>query len=398
MPGPVAPAFLRYAHAMKIEGLEFCVIGGGIGGLAAALALQQRGAQVTVLEQARDLTEVGAGLQISANGMTVLRALGIADDPAKNAQKSHGTVLRDYRKGRVISRVPVPSAGPTWYYHRADLLDLLHKAARQAGVSIRLDARVTNVRKHPSDAEIALHDGTRLRAQCAIAADGGRSGIRPILNGTEAPTFTHQVAWRATIPWTVRARSAMASLTMGPGRHVVTYPLRDQSLMNVVAIEERSDWTEEGWRQRGDPDELRTRFSDFGGSVGEILAQVHEVHLWALFLRPVAQKWQNGRVALLGDAAHPTLPFMAQGACLALEDAWLLGRSFDEQSGVRRALEAYEAVRRPRARKVVAAAGTNARNFHLRGPTRLAAQAVLALIGPRLTRRYDWIYAYDPTA
>ena len=179
---------------------------------------------------------------------------------------------------------------------------------------------------------------------------------------------------------------------------MVTYPLRDQKLMNVVAIEERSDWQEEGWRLQGDPQDLRARFADFGGPVRDILTEVQETHLWALFLRPVAQSWQNGRLALLGDAAHPTLPFMAQGACLALEDAWILVRSFEEQSGVKQALAAYEARRRPRAQRVVAAAGANARNFHLRGPMRLAAQAALMVAGSRLTQKYEWIYSYDATA
>ncbi|NOD78095.1 MULTISPECIES: FAD-dependent monooxygenase [unclassified Ruegeria] len=383
---------------MNIHGLKFCVIGGGIGGLATALALQVRGAQVTVLEQAAELTEVGAGLQISANGTAVLRALGVAEGRPALGQKSFGTVLRDYRKGRVISRVPSPAAGSTYYYHRADLLDLLHTAALRAGVELRLGSRVTEVRKHPGEAEIVLEGGERLRAECAIAADGGRSAIRPILNGPETPAFTHQVAWRATIPWNRPEQMPRAALTMGPGRHVVTYPLRDQSQMNIVAIEERSDWHEEGWRLEGDPVDLRARFADFSGEVGDILAQVQNVNIWALFLRPVAEKWQNGRLALLGDAAHPTLPFMAQGACLALEDAWCLARAFEAQSGVAQALAAYESARKARARKVVAAAGSNARNFHLRGPMRLAAQAALMALGPRLAQRYEWIYSYDPTA
>ncbi|MEX0307475.1 MAG: FAD-dependent monooxygenase [Ruegeria sp.] len=383
---------------MNINGLKFCVIGGGIGGLAAALALRNQGARVIVLEQAPALTEVGAGLQISANGMAVLRALGVAGNVPEAGQISAGTILRDYRKGRVVSRIAPPKAGPTYYYHRADLVDLLHEAADRVGVDIRLGARVATVRKHPGEAEIVLDGGERLRAECAIAADGGRSTIRPILNGTEEPQFTHQVAWRATIPWDQREAVPRASLTMGPGRHVVSYPLRDQSLMNIVAIEERSDWQEEGWRRKGDPDDLRTRFADFGGPVRGMLSKVEEVHLWALFLRPVAQAWQNGRLALLGDAAHPTLPFMAQGACLALEDVWVLIRSFQDHSGVTRALAAYEAARRPRARQVVAAAGANARNFHLRGPMRLAAQAALMAIGPRLAQRYEWIYSYDATA
>jgi len=383
---------------MKIDGLTFSVIGGGIGGLSVALALRQRGAQVTVLEQAAALTEVGAGLQISPNGMAVLRALNVVGEVPEVGQRSHGTIVRDYRKGRIITRLPGPATGPTYYYHRADLLNLLRRAAESAGIEIRLNARVAEVTKRPGEAELMLDNGTGLRSACVIAADGGRSAVRPILNGQETPRFTHHVAWRATIPWSKRDEAPCASLTMGPKRHVVTYPLRNQSLMNIVAIEERSDWQEEGWRLPGDPDELRARFSDFGGPVGDILAKVEQTNLWALFLRPVARNWQNGQLALLGDAAHPTLPFMAQGACLALEDAWALARSFEDHPNVSQALAAYEASRRPRARKVVAAAGANARNFHFGGPLRLAAQAALMALGPRLAQRYEWIYCHDVTA
>lgn len=383
---------------MKINGLKIGIIGGGIGGIAAALALRLRGAQVVVFEQAAELTEVGAGLQISENGMVVLRALNVVSETPEAGLRSYGTVLRDYRSGRSVSEIPAPAAGPTYYYHRADLLGLLHKAAHREGVEFRLGARVAQVRKHPTEAEVVLEDGTNLRVDCAIAADGGRSEIRADLNGPETAKFTHQVAWRATIPWQRRDQKPCAVLTMGPGRHVVTYPLRDHTMMNIVAIEERSDWQEEGWRRRGDSEDLRTRFADFGGVVGDILGQVREPHIWALFLRPVAGHWQNGCIALLGDAAHPTLPFMAQGACLALEDALVLARSFDDQSGIEQALASYETSRLRRAQRVVAAAGSNARNFHLRGPMRLAAQAALMAVGPRLSRKYDWIYSYDATA
>ncbi|WP_170414085.1 FAD-dependent monooxygenase [Ruegeria atlantica] len=383
---------------MNINGLKFGIIGGGIGGISAALALRQRGAQVVVFEQAAELTEVGAGLQISENGMVVLRALNVVGETPEAGLRSYGTVLRDYRAGRSISEIPAPAAGPTYYYHRADLLGLLHKAAYREGVEFQLGARVAQVCKHPSEAEIVLDDGTKTAVDCVIAADGGRSDIRADLNGPETAEFTHQVAWRATIPWARRDQKPRAVLTMGPGRHVVTYPLRDHTLMNVVAIEERSDWQDEGWRLRGDPEDLRARFSDFGGAVGEILKQAQEPHIWALFLRPVAERWQNGRVALLGDAAHPTLPFMAQGACLALEDAWVLARSFEDQSGISQALSAYETHRHRRAQRVVAAAGANARNFHLRGPMRLAAQAALMAVGPRFSRKYEWVYSYDATA
>ena len=267
-----------------------------------------------------------------------------------------------------------------------------------AGVDIRLATQVAGVEDHADHARVGSGRWQQpAGVDWVVAADGGRSAVRPLLNGEELLGFTHQVAWRATIPWNRNLDTPRAHLTMGPGRHVVTYPLRDQRLLNIVAVEERSDWQEEGWRLTGDPDDLRSRFSEFGGKVHDVLQQVTQTHLWALFLRPVARKWQSGRIALLGDAAHPTLPFMAQGACLALEDAWILARAFSEQ-GLDAALPGYEATRAPRARQVVEAASANARNFHLRGPARIAAQMALTALGPRLGRRYDWIYSYDATA
>ncbi len=382
---------------MKVDDLRIAIVGAGIGGLAAAIALRKRGADVVVLEQAPELTEVGAGLQISANGMKVLRALGVVGAVPELGQQSHGTVIRDYASGRFISRLPAPSAGPTYYYHRADLIGLLHQAATECGVEIQLNQNVTRVEEERDGVLVRTADGGQRTVGCLVAADGGRSTIRPLLNGEELLGFTNQVAWRATIPWTTHLKAPKAHLTMGPGRHVVTYPLRDQSLMNIVAIEERGDWQQEGWRLKGDPDELRARFSDFGGKVREILQDVQDPYIWALFLRPVARKWHSERIALLGDAAHPTLPFMAQGACLALEDAWILARSFDHET-VPASLAAYQAERALRARQVVDAASANARNFHLRGPMRIAAQMVLTTMGRRLGRRFDWIYDYDATA
>ncbi len=382
---------------MDITGLKFGIVGAGIGGLAAAIALRKKGAEVSVFEQAPEIAEVGAGLQISANGLAVLRALDVIGNSPKLGQRSYGTILRDYKSGRFISRIGEPAAGPTYYYHRADLITLLHETAMAAGVNIRLNSKVCDIHQNADNAELQLGNGEVLPFDCAVAADGGRSAIRPILNGEEILGFTNQVAWRATIPWDRVSKLPKAHLTMGSGRHVVTYPLRDQSLLNIVAIEERSDWQDEGWRLKGDPEDLRARFSDFGGKMHDVLQEVQETFLWALFLRPVARKWQNGRIALLGDAAHPTLPFMAQGACLALEDAWILTRSF-EAASLPAALAAYETTRAGRARKVVDAASANARNFHLRGPARIAAQMALTAFGGRLRRRYEWIYDYDATA
>jgi salicylate hydroxylase len=383
--------------AVALTGLDLAVVGAGIGGLAAALALRRAGARVQVLEQAGQIAEVGAGLQISANGMAVLRALGVVDAAAGAGLKSGGTIIRDYRSGRRITEMPPPSAGPTFYFHRADLIDLLHGAARTAGVDILLGRTVAACRSEGGRQLIETAEGQVFRPDLVIAADGGRSLLRTGLSGPESPAFTGQVAWRAVVDGPFPDLPRKAVLTMAPGRHVVTYPLRGGRQVNIAAFEERTDWREEGWRHAGDPEEFRQRFSAFGGDIAPLLARVETVHLWALFLRPVAARWQNGHLALLGDAAHPTLPYMAQGACLALEDAWVLARSLAQDNDTAQALARYEAARKDRARRVVAAAAANARNFHYKSPMREIAQLGLSVLGPRMARRYDWIYDCDVT-
>jgi 2-polyprenyl-6-methoxyphenol hydroxylase-like FAD-dependent oxidoreductase len=382
--------FVEY-NAMTTNTMKVAVIGAGIGGVAAATAFALKGATVTVFEQAHSLSEVGAGLQISANGMCVLRALGAVRNTPDGAVQSSGTELRDYRRFRRVSFVPPPKAGPTWYFHRADLLDLLVARAKDTGVTFQLGQSIADV-----DAQSGRVEDNGC-FDLVIAADGGQSRLRAALNGNAAPRFSKQVAWRAVVPWSQENAPSYAVLTMGPGRHVVSYALRGGSLMNIVAVEERTDWTEEGWRLAGDPDDLRARFADFGGTTTALLAAVQDTHLWALYLHPVAQVWHKDRLALLGDAAHPTLPFMAQGACLALEDAWALAACVSERATVDAALARYQAVRQPRATRVVAAAAGNARNFHFAPPVNWLAQTAMAVIGARLSARYGWIYDYDVT-
>lgn len=371
------------------------MIGAGIGGMAVAVALAQRGLPVQVLERADALEEVGAGLQVSANGMAVLRALGVVGDSPADATRSDGTEIRDFATGRLVMRMPPPAAGPTWYFHRADLLTLLLARARALGVRIALGQEVRAYETGSSGIWLHLAGGERRAAGLAIAADGGQSVARQWVDGHSRAQFSRQVAWRALVSGCEGVESR-AVLSMGPGRHVVTYPLRGGRLTNIVAVEERDDWTEEGWRLAGDPAALQARFQGFGGATGELLRRVESAHLWALYLHPVAQRWHRDGLVLLGDAAHPTLPFMAQGACLALEDAWVLADCLAIQGA--EGMARYQDIRRPRARAVVAAAASNARKFHLRGLARWGAQAALRLAGGRLAPRYEWIYGHDVTA
>ncbi|TNF58452.1 MAG: FAD-dependent oxidoreductase [Rhodobacteraceae bacterium] len=369
---------------MSAKGLQVAVIGGGIGGMAVAAALARRGARVTLHEQAGDLAEVGAGLQVSWNGQQVLRALGAVPAtglPPEEVSLSPGTWMMDGPARRRVAFVPPPGPGQTWYMHRADLLARLVDRARAAGVTLKLGQVAT-----PGS----------VAGDLIVAADGGRSLWRSAIDGPVEPVFSGQVAWRALVPNDKALPTAPATLAMGPRAHMVVYPLRAGRLTNIVAVEERSHWTEEDWNQQGDPVEFRDRFADVARPFGDLLARVDKVHRWALHLRPVARTWVQGNLALLGDAAHPTLPFMAQGACLALEDAWVLAARVDAL-GVAPGLAAYQAARIDRARRVVALARGNAWRFHLGRPWSWGAQAVLAVGAGALARRLDWVYGYDAT-
>lgn len=387
---------------MSLLGLRAVVIGAGIGGLAVARALALRGADVTLLEQAPEITEVGAGLQISPNGMAVLRALGLDRALQDASVRARAVCLKDHRDRDVV-RLDLGRLADSSYHfvHRADLIDLLAQGAREAGVKIRLLHHVTAV-DGGAQPVVHLATGSRIATDLVIGADGLHSVLRPILNGPQAPFFTGQVAWRAIVPST-EARGPEAWVHMGPGRHIVSYPLRDGRALNIVAVQERKAWADEGWHHADDPDNLRAAFADFGADPRAMLDQVTEARLWGLFRHPVARIWQADNLALLGDAAHPTLPFLAQGASMALEDAWVLADELARCDSLGAGLAAYQARREGRVRRVIAAANGNAWKYHIGfPPLRMAAHAVMRLGGAvapdRMMKQFSWLYDHDVTA
>lgn len=338
-------------------------------------------------ERAPELTEVGAGLQISPNAGRALEALGLG--PALDAVSIRGRGVRMWdASGRPIAVLDFAARRPGTRFrmiHRARLIQVLGHAAQAAGVQLRLGHTVDAL---PQDGLV-------------IGADGLHSRVRTVLNGTETPFFTGQTAWRALItdPDPPRDGTGWADLYLGPKRHLVSYPLADGS-RNIVAVAERPEWQAEGWSHQDDPANLRAAFRGFRGRVPGWLEGVEQTGIWGLFRHPVAARWHDGSRVLIGDAAHPTLPFMAQGAALAIEDAWQLAACLDAQADQTRALARFQALRQDRATRIVALADQNARNYHLSGPARLAAHAALRLMhqlaSPRLTGRFDWIYDYDP--
>ncbi len=384
-----------------LNGRSVTVVGAGIAGLTCAIALSQRGAKVRILERARGITEIGAGLQITPNGFAVLDALGLGEKLIKLAVVSQAVVLRDYRLGKEVVRLELArgSAGrPYLFLHRADLIHLLAATAIAAGVKIMFDCEVQNT-SHDGDciSIITKKSGTEV-ADFVIGADGLHSAIRKALNEPEVPFFTGQVAWRAVVRGT---GDKVATVFMGPGKHLVTYPLRGGAYTNIVAVEERDTWSEEGWHHPGDVSELRDVFSDFCPEVTALLQRVETTNVWGLFRHQVARLWYGQGIALIGDAAHPMLPFLAQGANCAIEDAWVLAKCLATQPRDQ-AMGAYQQRRRGRAIKIVNAANANARNYHLRNPLlRYAAhqglRAVERAMPGKLAAKFDWVYDENVT-
>ncbi|MFO1176373.1 MAG: FAD-dependent monooxygenase [Paracoccaceae bacterium] len=384
-----------------LSGKEVTVLGAGVAGLAVATALARRGAAVRILEQAPAIREVGAGLQISPNGLAVLDALGLGPAAAEAGQVAEAVELVDGQTGQLVTRIDLLALAPRGrfrFFHRADLIALLETGAQAAGVELLLGHKVDSVELGAGDPAVMV-GGRRVQAPLLIGADGLHSQVRAALNGTATPFFTGQVAWRATLP-AEGPIPPVARVYMGPGRHIVTYPLREGSLRNVVAVEERRTWVEESWSLTDDPLAPRIAFEDFVPEVRGWLDRIERPNLWGLFRHPVAAHWQGQGAAILGDAAHPTLPFLAQGANLAFEDAWVLATALDRQP-VAAALAAYQAARAPRAARVIAAANANARHYHLGGIRRDLAHAGLRMLdrfAPRAAgNRFRWIYGHDVT-
>ncbi|WOR16166.1 FAD-dependent monooxygenase [Hyphomonas sp. FCG-A18] len=392
--------------------MHILIAGGGIGGLTAALCLKQAGHSVTVLEQAEAFGEVGAGLQLSPNAMKVYRKLGLEDALVERGFVPEAAEIRLGESGQRLFAFPLAAeaekrwGAPYLHIHRADLIDVLRGAALdQPDIALRTGAMVESYSQDQDTVAVSLVDGGEEQGDLLIGADGIHSAIRTQMLGADKPHFTGNVAWRGTVPIEALGEHAPdpnATIWLGRGKHVVTYRLRQGTLANFVGVVEHSKFRNESWSEEGAKAEALADFEGWHPIVTTMIEAAPRLFRWGLFGRPTLPKWSNGRVVLLGDACHPMLPFMAQGAAQAIEDAYMLGALLREPSDIEAALRDYEVTRKPRASRVQAVSKSNATLFHHRNPLmRLSTYGPMWMAGrlaPRaIMARQDWLYAHDVT-
>jgi salicylate hydroxylase len=385
------------------ESRRIVIAGAGIGGLTAALALAARGFRVSVLEKAARLEEAGAGLQLSPNASRVLIGLGLGARLAPHAITPDAVRIMTARSGREVMRLPLGDAAaqagaPYWVIHRADLQAALLAAVREhPAIELRLGCAVADVAIDAAGVTIHGGAGDPLHAVALIGADGVWSAVRQRLFPQAQPAFAGLIAWRGTFDAGLLSAEPVlhqVQLWMGPHAHLVAYPISGGRQVNMVAIVP-GDWQQPGWSEPGDAAELARHFATARWPA-EALAMIGAVaawRRWALFTMPDGGVWNEGPVALLGDAAHAMLPFAAQGAGMAIEDAAVLAECLGDAAGIPAALARYAAMRRSRVGRVQRTARQSGQIYHLRGPMALARALTMQALGPRrLQARQDWIY------
>ena len=388
------------------------IAGAGIGGLTAALALAARGFRIVVLEKAERLEEAGAGLQLSPNASRVLTGLGLEKRLAARAVTPDAVSLMSARSGGEVARLPLGEAAstragaPYWVMHRADLQAALQAEVNEhPDIELRLGCQFEDAAPHAKGLTVVQRRGMMRESEVALAlvgADGIWSSVRGHLFPNVQPQFSGLIAWRGTLDATQLPReytSRRVQLWMGPNAHLVTYPISAARQINVVAIMPGT-WNRPGWSAPGDIGEIKGVFSasQWPGTARMMIGAVDEWRKWALFTLPGGGEWSGGAIALLGDAAHAMLPFAAQGAGMAIEDAAVLAKCLSETQNeggpsMASAMQGYARLRRPRVLRVQRTARQSGRIYHLTGAAALARDLAIKMMGPaRMLARQDWIY------
>jgi len=385
---------------------KILVAGAGIGGLTAAACLARRGFEVEIFEQAPQLGEVGAGIQTSANAVKVLYDLGLRDRLEQVAVKPKAYEFRRFDTGELLHYVPLNAddqherkhGTPYYHLHRVDIHSILADRVRELAPSaLHLDARVTDFQESENGVDLSLADGRTFRGDVLVGADGIKSVIRNKIVGDSQPRYTGQAAWRVTVPverLPANLMDRVVTVFCGPKNHAVIYYLRSGKVLNFVGCHER-DWEEESWTSRRPWEELRSDYAGWHPIVQSVIdaADRNECFRWALNSRPAVSQWSTAHATLLGDAVHPTLPYMAQGAVMAIEDSAVLARCLAGTPSVADALDRYQQARAERTARIVRESTEHGNLFHIVN----AEEMRRAFREKDIARsRAEWLYCYDP--
>ena len=381
------------------------IAGAGIGGLTAGASLLQAGHDVTIFEQASELGEIGAGLQISANATHVLHHLGLGAALAEVGVRPGAYVFRLHDTGEEIHRFALSDeherlhGAPYYQLHRADVHTLLAaKVLELKRDAIRLNCRVIGFEESSDSVKLRLADGTIVQGDLLVGADGLKSVICQQIVGNVPATYTGDAAWRVTVPVERLPQNFMDQVMMvwmGPGRHVVTYYLRAGALLNFVGLVETDEVSEESWTAKFPWERFKADFTGWHADVQTIIdaADKDGCYRWSLHYRPAITNWSTCRATLLGDSVHPTLPYLAQGACMAIEDGAVLTRALDHADSIPDALQLYQRNRVDRTVRIVNQSTANRALFHLRTVDGIRDSFAKRDEG---ADRNAWLYSYNP--
>ncbi|AQH04813.1 salicylate 1-monooxygenase (plasmid) [Burkholderia sp. KK1] len=389
--------------------LRVGVIGGGIGGVALTGALARQGIEVRLFERASVFGDVGAGIQMTPNAVKVLNALGAGDALREAAFVPQAIVGRNWETARENFRIPLASecqalyGAPFYHVHRADLHRILTTLV-PAGAA-RLSTSCIDVRQEAGSAVAVFDDGSEFEADLIVGADGVRSIVRTTLFGEEAPRFTGNMCFRAVVPFDEMPAfvSPDSSFWLGPHAHVVTYYVRGGAAVNIVAVAETQSWVEESWNAKSSRDELLATFEGWHPNLQRLFERADSVFKWGLFDRDPMRTWSRGNVTLLGDAAHPMLPFLSQGAAMAIEDGYVLARSLGAHGAdIASALRDYEAERLPRTSRVQLESRERGKTYHLPSAFAQTKRDLIykfkSYLNPQASGiQANWVYAYNAT-